>query len=31
MDLTVYELYDNWTDQYFQEIADNSIRTITSA
>lgn len=25
------QVYDNWTDQYFQKIADNSIRTITSA
>lgn len=30
-DITVQELYDKWTNDYFQAKSDNSIRTITSA
>lgn len=29
--MTVNELYDKWTDQYFKEISDSSVRTITAA
>lgn len=31
LSMTTQELYDKWTDRYFQEISDPSIRTITSA
>lgn len=31
LSMTIQELYDKWTDRYFQEISDPSIRTITSA
>lgn len=30
-DITVAELYEKWTDKYFSEIAETSVRTITSA
>lgn len=31
LDITTQELYDKWTDVYFKDLSDPSIRTITSA
>lgn len=31
IDISIEQLYEKWTDKYFEEISDSSTRTITSA